>query len=236
MRFLADRAVAHRAGLEAGDEALDGLDLVEGDRVALLEIEQAAQRREVACTLVDERCIGLVGGVTAGAHRFLQAMDALGVEDMELAVGAPLVLPARGQRRAGDRTLGEGCAVAHQRLLGDHVETDAADARRRSREVLVDQVLTQAHGLEHLRTVVALHRGDAHLGHHLDHALGRRLGEVRTGEFVVNVGQEVVADHAVERLEGEVGVHHIAAVADQEREVMDLARLAGLQGERHAGA
>ena len=53
---------------------------------------------------------------------------------------------------------------------------------------------------------------------------------------MVNVGQEVVADHAVERLEGEVGVHHIAAVADQEREVMDLARLAGLQGERHAGA
>ena len=128
MGFLADGAVAHGASLEALHEALDRLDFLERHRLAGLEIQQAAQRREVLRAIVDQFGEGLVGRIAAGAHRFLQAMDRLGVEHMELAVGAPLVLAAGGQHVVADRALGEGCAMAHQHFLGEHVEADAADA------------------------------------------------------------------------------------------------------------
>ena len=60
-------------------------------------------------------------------------------------------------------------------LRGELVDADAADARGRAREVLVDEVAREADGLEYLRAVVALDRRDAHLGHDLDHALGDGL-------------------------------------------------------------
>ena len=47
VRFLGDGAVAHRAGLEALHDAFDRFDFVDRNRLALLEIEQAAQRAEV---------------------------------------------------------------------------------------------------------------------------------------------------------------------------------------------
>ncbi len=55
---------------------------------------------------------------------------------------------------------------------------------------------------------------------------------------MVDVAQQVVADHAVERLEGEVRVDRAGAVADQQREVMHLARLARLEhdGDLHPQA
>jgi hypothetical protein len=49
-------------------------------------------------------------------------------------------------------------------------------------------------------------------------------------------GQQALADHVVDGLEGEVGVDRAAAVADQQREMVDLARLAGLEDEADAGA
>ena len=65
-----------------------------------------------------------------------------------------------------------------QHFLRDHVEADAADARGRPGEVLVDDVLAEADGFEDLRAVIALDGRDAHLRHHLDDALGRGLDEV----------------------------------------------------------
>src|SRR5690606_37010321 len=47
VRFLADRAVRHRAGLEALHDALDRLDFLERNRLARLEVEQAAQRAQI---------------------------------------------------------------------------------------------------------------------------------------------------------------------------------------------
>ena len=48
VRFLADGAVAHRAGLEALDDAVDRFDFLDGNRlVGPFEIEQAAQGAQV---------------------------------------------------------------------------------------------------------------------------------------------------------------------------------------------
>ena len=237
VRFLGDGAVAHGAGLEARMRLSTGFDLVDRDRLALLEIEQAAQRRQILRAIVDELGVALVRGVRAGAHRLLQAVDAFRVEQVELAIRAPLVLAARGQLGLELRlALGERRGVAHEHFARDHVEADAADARGGAGEVFVDDVLAQAHGFEHLRAVITLHGGDAHLGHHLHHALDRGLREVLAGELVLDARQHLVADHAVESFEGQVRIDDRAAVADQQREVMHLARVAGLQRQRHLHA
>ena len=63
----------------------------------------------------------------------------------------------------------------------------------------------------------------------LDDALGGGLDVILAGGLVVDVGQQPLADHVVEGLEGEIGIDRAAAVADEQREVMDLARFAGFQ-------
>ena len=45
-----------------------------------------------------------------------------------------------------------------------------------------------------------------------------------------------LADHVVERLEGQVGIDGAGAVADQQGEVMHLARLAALEDQADLGA
>jgi hypothetical protein len=56
VRLFADRTVGHGAGLEALDDVLDGLDLVDGDRLARrLESHEAAQGVQVLRLVVDEQ-------------------------------------------------------------------------------------------------------------------------------------------------------------------------------------
>jgi hypothetical protein len=96
VRFLGNGAVTHGARLEALHEAFDRLHFIDGDGLALLEIEQPTQRRQVLRAVVDELGVTLVRGVRPGAHRLLQPVDAFRIEQMELAIRAPLVLAARG--------------------------------------------------------------------------------------------------------------------------------------------
>ena len=126
--------------------------------------------------------------------------------------------------------------MAYQYFLGDDIETDAAHAGGRPGEIVVDHVLSQAKRLEHLRAAIALDRGDAHLGGDLDDALGRGLDEVLAGGLVLDVHEQALADHVVDRLEGQVRVDRAAAITDQEREVMHFPRLAGLQDDARPGA
>src|SRR6185503_19421848 len=106
--------------------------------VAALQLQQSAQRRKVSRLLVDEPRILLALAIVVVAHCLLQAMDRLGIEQVELAFRAPLVLAADRQRMTFDATLRERCAMTHEHFLRDNVHAYAADARRRPREVLVD--------------------------------------------------------------------------------------------------
>ena len=53
---------------------------------------------------------------------------------------------------------------------------------------------------------------------------------------MVDVNQQALADHVIERLERQVGIDRTAAVAEQKGVVMDLPRFAGLQHDARAGA
>ena len=237
VRFLADRAVRHRAGLEALHDALDRLDFLDRNRHrAVLEVEQAAQRAEVRRLVVDQARVFLEDLEVAVAHGLLQPVDRFGIEQVELAVRAPLILAADRQRVTVDAAIRERGAVAHQHFLRDHVHADAADARGGPGEVFVDDVLTQTDRFENLRAAIALDRGDAHLRHDLDDALGRGLDEVLARRLVIDVRQAVIADHAVDRFERDVRIDGAHAVADQQSEVMHFARLTGFEHEAHARA
>ena len=93
-------------------------------------------------------------------------------------------------------------------------------------------VVLEADRLEDLRAAVGLDRRDPHLGDRLEQALADRLDDVALGLVgVVDAGDAALGDQRVDRLEQQVRVDRARAVADQRREVVDLARLAGLEHE-----
>ena len=95
MRFLADGTVRHGAGLEAPDDLIDRLDLVDGNRLARRrESHQATQGTEILRLVVDERRELLVHVVALGTNRVLQLRDGFRAEQVVFAIVAEAVLAA----------------------------------------------------------------------------------------------------------------------------------------------
>ena len=111
VRLGRDRAVAHGAGREPLDDRLDRLDLLDRHRLRSCpsrNVEQAAQRAEPLVLVVDQPGVLLEDVVPARLRGVLEPEDGLGVEQVELAVAAPLVLapleqPGRPRRRGSKR-------------------------------------------------------------------------------------------------------------------------------------
>ena len=235
MRLLGNRAVAHRPALEAAQDRLDRFHLVDAHRLGGgAEVHHPAQRAELLRLVVDERRVLLEDLVIAGPAGVLELVDRLRVGEMELSSGAVLIVAARREAGVHDRPLGrEAPLVPHPRFLGDDVDADAADARGGPGEVLVDEILREAHRLEDLRAVVALDGADPHLGDHLHQALDHRL---QVFLLRVGAGHHALLDLVVHRLEREVRVDRARAVAHQEREVVHLARLSTFHDQAASGA
>ncbi len=81
-------------------------------RAAVLEAEQAAQRHEPLGLLVDPAGVLLEDVVLPGAGGVLEAEDRLRVEQVRLALAAPLVLAADLQRAVRGGDAGGGYALA----------------------------------------------------------------------------------------------------------------------------
>ena len=137
VRLGGDRAVAHRAGREALDDLAGRLDLVERDRRAhaVAELQQPAQRGHPLALVVDQPGVLLEDRVLAGAGGVLQLEHRVRVEQVVLALAAPLVLaadlelavrPLVGPVQVGQRVPGRDVG-------GDVVEVDAADRDRSAR-------------------------------------------------------------------------------------------------------
>ena len=155
---------------------------------------------------------GVVAVLAAGG---LQQVDGLRVDKVILAAErAPLGQTQRGQL-IGSRALkdSERGVVALILLALDVLDTHTAHTAHRAGEVRVDELRSEAHGLEDLRGVVALHRGDAHLGHDGDDAGGRSLvvvGDALLGCHVqIAVRRQVAnARMRVVRIDAARGVAH----------------------------
>ena len=105
-----------------------------GGRPASGGTARAASRGAAFCSSTALRVL-LEDRVLAGARRVLQLEHRLRVEEVVLAVAAPLVLAARLELLRPRRLAAERAVVPQAHFLRDHVDADAADARRRVREV-----------------------------------------------------------------------------------------------------
>ena len=121
------------------------------------------------------------------------------------------------------------------RLLGDLGQADPLDHGEGAEEEALDEGRRQANRVENLRPAIGLVGRDAHLGHHLEQPLVDRLDEAFDDlVFVDLLGQPLL--HRRQRLEGEIRVDGLGAIAGEAAEMMDLAWLAGLdhQADRSA--
>ena len=243
VRLLGDRAVGHRSGGEPLGDLGDRLDLVDVDRLAAgrvggLEAEQPTQRHQSLGLGVHAARVLLEHVVLARPGGVLQPEDGLRVEQVQLALAAPLVLATGLELAVCGRDPADGVrrAVAQRHLLGDHVDADAAELGGGAGEVLVDHLGGQAERLEDLRTGVGRDRGDTHLGHHLEHALAERLHQVGDRLLRLDLDVEAVAGEVLDRLHREVGVHRCGAVPDQRGDVVHLADVTGLDQQADLGA
>ena len=155
---------------------------------------------------------GVVAVLAAGG---LQQVDGLGVDEVILAAErAPLGQTQCGQL-IGSRTLkdGERGVVALVLLALNVLDTHTAHTAHRAGKVRVDELRRKANGLEDLRRMVALHRGDAHLGHDGDDARRRSLivvGDALLGRHVQVAACRQIADAhmCVVRIDAARGVAH----------------------------
>ena len=242
VRLFADRTVRHGTGVKAADDVARGLHLVERNRRAAvgIKVEQVTQAHGTAGAVQAGAVLlkGVVAVLTAGG---LQQVDSLRIDEVILAAErAPLGQTQRGQL-IGSRALkdSERGVVALVLLALNVLDTHTAHTAHRAGEVRVDELRRKAHGLEDLRRMVALHRGDAHLGHDGNDAGGRSLivvGDALLGCHVqIAVRRQVAnARMRVVRIDAARGVAH------QRRKVVRRHGVATLHHDvgkgTHAGA
>jgi hypothetical protein len=231
VRLPRDGAERHGPGGEAPHDRVDGLDLLEGDGREVGELEEVPERDRRLGRVVDEACVLAVERVVVRPRGVLELVDRLRVVEVAFPPKPPLVQPA--QLEVGlVLHVDVGGLVAHQRLALDRGDVDAADARDGAWEVLLDDVVGEAHRLEDLRADVGRDRRDSHLGHRLEEPLAHRLDVVLPGLVLAQaLGQELPQAHVLDRLERHVGVHRGGPEAEEAGEVVHLARLAGLDDE-----
>ena len=155
----------------------------------------------------------LVTAVQLG--RVLQLGHDFRAEDVGFALAAPLILAANVQidhfRQVGPRI---GVLVAAKQLLGDRLDAHALDAAGGAREKLVNEFAIETDGFKDLGTAVAVLRGDAHLGHHLEQPLADGLDVVLFELFVGElVGEVALGQHLAQRGEGQIRIDRAGPVA-----------------------
>ena len=238
--LLRDRSIRHRAGGEPLHDLLGRLHLVERNRslsprrrIGPVEVEQATEREQLRLLLVDQLLILLELGAAVDLGGPLERRHDVGREHVRLPLPPPLIAAADVEfERLGHAGLGPGMLVTIGALLGHALEADAADPARRPREEFIDEPLLETDRLEDLRAAVALLRGDAHLAHHLQQALGGRFDEVLVELLTWILGRDhPLRLHLVDRGKGEVGIDGAGAVAREQGEVLHLAGLACLDDD-----
>ena len=130
-----------------------------------------------------------------------------------------------------DRTCRECLFVTRARFVRNGVDADAADSRGRPGKVAIHERFLETDGFENLRAAIALQSGDAHLGHHLEHALVERLDVILHGLLGRDTDEHPLPDHIVQCLEGQIGIDGAGAVTDQQCKMMHFARVTAFNQE-----
>ena len=126
----------------------------------------------------------------------------------------------------------EADVMTHHDFLSQHVETHTLDSAGRSREAKLHDVVSQTECLKDLSTFVALQCGDAHLGHHFQHAVSHTLS-VRGDDAIVVpiVGQLAVQASLSQSVQRQIRIDGIGTETDQQAEVMHFASFTGFDDQ-----
>ena len=236
MRLVGNRAERHGAGGEPLDDVFHRLHFVERQRIfGELEIEQSPQVIQGLGLIVDHGGEGAELVHVAGAYRVMERRYGLRRPNVVFAADAVGQIATHVEGAPVDGVGAVGLAVAPRRFTGHLGEADAADRRLGLGEVLVDERRAEADGVEDLRAAIGLEGGNAHLRHHLEDALVHRLDVVGVGGGLVQ-GVRQAGQQGRDGLEGQVRVDRLGAVAGEQAEIVDLARLAGLHHQADLGA
>ena len=236
MGLPGDGAVAHGAGLEALDNGVHTLHLVQGQgSVGVLHVQQAAEGVgtgfvvHLGGVLLEQIVVPPAGGL-------LEQVDGLGIVHMVLTAGPGLVGAQRVQGRIGpqpQRVIGLGVVAVHHG--GDLGQADAAHPGDGIGEVFVNDRLVDADGLKDLGGLIGLEGGNAHLGGDLYDAVENGGVVVGHGGVVVLV-QQTLLDELHDGFLSQVGVDGTGAVTQQGGEVVDIPGLGGFQQDGDGGA
>ena len=170
MGFLADGAIAHRAGLKPLDDAFNRFDLIDGDRfIDGFDIEQAANGAFMLLIGIHLGGIFLIQLIIAGSASHLQFIDGFRIEHMIFAAGTPLMIAARFQCRIGGNRL-KGFFVPLDALFFKQLAVKTADTCGRSGKIFIHKLRRNAECFEYLRALIGLNGGYAHFGSDFNNA------------------------------------------------------------------
>ncbi len=212
----------HGGGVEAGEQLVGWLNLIQCDRIVdLLQRQQVTQGRDRA--FVDQTGVLLVIGIVAGAHRGLQGLHHIRVVGVVLATVNKLEQAAVGEGLAGQ----PGLTGELELILLDVCKVGALNTARYAPETGLDHGFGQTHSLKQLGTAVAGDRADAHLGHHLVEPLVDAVAVV-DHRLAQGHGEHTLFNLFGKGFVGQIGVDGGRAKAQQHREVVRIAHTRGL--------
>ena len=236
--FLADGAERGGPGGKAPDNIFSRLHFRQRNRrPVILELQQAAQGRQLAALVVDPLAELLIRLPAVGPGGVLELGDSVGIPLVDFAVPPPLVHPARFQiQLAGQGLRRKGKAMPLQLIRRHGVQSNAGHPGGRPGKVLVNQILIQTDGLKNLRPPVALHRGNAHLGHYLEQALFVGLEIVFHGIIGIRPVQLAAFRQILHRVQSQIGIDRPGPIAQEQAEVMHFPGFSGLYHQADFGA
>ena len=144
---------------------------------------------------------------------------------MILTAQTKCVDPADIEHVPIDRCITIRVSVAADAFFSDLREADSLNDAGRSGKIPLNEIAGKTDGVEDLSSAIGLVGRDAHLGHHLQDALAHRLHIFLCDR--VSAFRPVACDtHVFERLERQVRVDRLGAIAGKHAEMVYLARLA----------
>ena len=235
MRLIGNGTERHGPGGESLDDVLGRLDLFKGHRGPIeVEIQQAAQGQQALVLFIDRLGVVDIGLPVIGAGRMLELGDGFRRPDVILAAHAVGVFAADIQRMAIYGRVAIGRAMAFDGFLGDFRQTRAVGGGAGAGEEPRQELVAESHGIEDLGAAIGLIGRDAHLGHDLQQALADRL-DVALVYLVLAHGFRQFMTKPGQRVEGQVGVDGLGAIASQQGEMMNFAGFAGLDDQTDLG-
>ena len=153
---------------------------------------------------------------------------------MILAAHAVSIFAADIQRMAVDRCVSISRAMALDSFLRDFRQTRAVGGGAGAGEEPRQELVAESHGIEDLGAAIGLIGRDAHLGHDLQQTLADRL-DIALVYLVLAHGFRQLVTKAGQRVERQVGVDGLGAIASQQGEMMNFAGLSGLDDQTDLG-